>query len=216
MKMHWQTLKSPKFLIGAVVLFFLVLWLVNRSGSASTSSNTVTASGTDPNVLAANTQLALAGISAGQQNNAIAASLAAQQDQDQTAVALATIQAKLSDNANSSQAAIAALGITAQKEIALNSNELTFNTTKLAYDSANYSTAVNAGLQAHLADNQLQAFDLQTLAGHITDVRLHGGQRLAVLTQLINSASPQISGQTGQSGSVTYGVPPLPQTTWNA
>lgn len=215
MKMHWAILKQPKFLIGAVVLFFVVLFLVNRSGGSSTKSTSTTVQGADPNTLAANTQLALAGIAASVENNRTSAAIAAGQDQNQTAIALATIQANENATTTAASAAIAALGINVQRDIAINNNELTFNTTKMAYDNANYSIAVNADLQGHLADNQLQAFDLQTLASHITDVRLHGGQRLAVLQNLINTSAGTINGSAiGQGGSVTHGVPPLPQTTW--
>lgn len=161
MKMNWKYIKNPKFLIGAFVLFFVVLWLVNRSGG-STASGVIQANPA-PTVAQDNT-LALAQIQAAMSGNQIAAAFAANQDNNQTSIALATIAAAAHAGEISATANIAALGIAEQgheaelaaalsnvgiqaqvhaADLQYQTNIATItaavNTAQMAYDSANYT-----------------------------------------------------------------------------
>lgn len=211
MKLKLAILKKPVYLIGGIVLFFLVLWLLNRSGSSSSSGTMVaTTPQADPNVIAAGAAIQQAQIAAGVQVAGINASLAQNQTDADTALKLAAIQATTANSTLEAQTTIATDTLSLQGHTIDSNNQLAFNTAKLAYDNANYSTAVNAALTAHLSDNQTAAFNLQSELSHVTDVRLHGGQRLAVLQNIINTngAASSIGSSSG------FAAPPLPQTNW--
>jgi len=165
MKMDWKTVKKPGFIIGAIVLFFVVLWFVNRSGGGSTGT-IQTSNGVDPNQLAAATQIQLAQIGAGVQVAAINADYAKSQDQGQVALALAQIQAA-SDAQN-----IAAQRDIAEQTIALNAHQMDLqyqesvnsNATALAYEQNSYNYALqtnaqNIAFQENLSQQQLTAYE---------------------------------------------------------
>jgi len=234
MKINWKYLKNPKIIIGAVILFLVVLWMLNRGAGASPSgSNVVTNSGPTDAQVAAQTQLAMAGIAASVANNQTVAGLQAIQEQGDIAIALKTIDANTASQVTAAQQYIAAMGIAAQSHAAdlsyamgVSNNELAFNTAKMAYDSANYSTAVNAGLTAQLSHDQLVAYQTGTLANLASTLKPgQKDQAFAELTYSITGSGgtyntgganpvyvPPSSGMG--SGAITYAPPPLPQTNW--
>jgi hypothetical protein len=198
MKIKWAILKSPKFIIGAIVLFFVVLFLMNRSGSSSTTSST-TVSGTDPNVLAAQTQLAIAQLGANVQTAGINAQEAASADTNQTQIALATIAAAVSNSQTAAQEAIAQQTVAAQVHgldlqyqtaVANNNAQIAAMQTQANYGIA--MSAISANLQAQLSADQLKAFTTSTLANQIPTVSHKRGEQYAALSQLIqqNSGNP--------------------------
>jgi hypothetical protein len=190
MRMNWKILKNPKFIVGGLVLFVVVLWMVNRSGGGG--STVVQAGNSAP----ADNTLALAQIQAAMAGNQTAAAFAAIQDQDQTQIALATIAAAAHAGEISATANIAALGIAEQgheaelaaalssvgiaaqshaADLQYQTNVATITaavqTAQMAYDSANYTVATNAALQVHLSDNQLQAYEFGTAASIIPSLK---------------------------------------------
>ncbi len=235
MKINWKYLKKTPVIIGGIILFFIVLFLLNRGQSSGNTATggVVTSNNAGPSdaAIMANTNLQMAGIAASVENNRTMASLEALSRQGDIAVALKSIDANVALTTTAAQAQIAALGIAAQNHaadlaygVALNNNQLAFNTAKMAYDNANYSTAINAGVMAHISDNQLEAYKVGTLANVIPTLK--SGQRdnafEALLFSTTGSGGSYNAGgsnavyvpPSNATGSVTYAPPPLPQTNW--
>jgi hypothetical protein len=193
MKIHWQFLKKPSVIIGAVILFFIILFMLNRGGSASNGTQVVNAGPSDAAV-AAQTQLAIAQMSSGLQGQAIQADYAKSRDSNDTQLALATIAAAVQGQTLAVQGAIAQQtvaaqvhGLDLQYQTALAQNNFALNYAAEQFNYGLASSAINANLQAHMADLQASSFNLATELDHVKDVRLHGGQRLAVLQNIINT-----------------------------
>lgn len=205
MKIHWQVIKKPSFIIGAIVLFFVLLFFLNRSGASANGSAAVQGPSTDP----AAAQLAMAQIQAGVAGQGISADIAKAQDQDQTAIALATIAAASSAQQTAAQQAIAAQtiavqahGLDLQYQSNIVNNQAQIDAMAINANSVLAQTVVNANLQSHLADLQSSSFNLQAELDHVKDVRLHGGQRLAVLQNIINQNGAVSSGSSQTSFSL--------------
>jgi hypothetical protein len=214
MKINWKYLKNPKIIIGAVILFVIVLWMLNRGASSSTTGSSVVTNGPSDAQIASQTQLAMAGISASVANNQTAASLQAIQEQGDIAIAMKTIDATTAAQTTAAQEAIAAASIGAQTHAmdlsyatSLSNNQLSFSVAKMAYDNANYSTAVNAGLEAHMADVQLAGFEFGSIVSTLPSLGKYGK------TILLNSPLTQ---NVANSNNISYAPPPLPQTNWAA
>jgi hypothetical protein len=164
MKINWQFLKKPSVIIGAIILFFILLFLLNKGSGASGGTQVVNA-GPDPAQVAAQMQLAGMQISAGIQGQAIQADYAKSQDANQTQIALATIAAAANTQSLAVQQAIAAQTISAQThgldlqyQTALANNNFALDYAQQQFNYGLASSAINANLQAHMADNQLDAY----------------------------------------------------------
>lgn len=171
MKINWRYLKKPSVIIGAIVLFFILLFLLNRSASASTSGTTTVSTGPSDAELAAQSQYAIAQLGASVQGQSIQAGLASQQDQDQTQIALATIAAAVSNAQTAAQQAIATQtvdaqvhGLDLQYQTAIANNNAQIKAMQVAAGSTIAQAAINANLQAALSANQLAAFKAQSMA----------------------------------------------------
>jgi hypothetical protein len=193
MKIHWQFLKKPSVIVGAIILFFILLFLLNRGGSSASGGQVVNTGPSDAQV-GAQTQLAMATMSAGLQGQAIQADYAKSQDSNQTQLALATIAAAVQGQSLAVQSAIAQQtvaaqvhGLDLQYQTALANNNFALNYAAQQFNFGLANTAINANLQSHMADLQASSFNLAQELSHVTDVRLHGGQRLAVLQNIINT-----------------------------
>lgn len=193
MKIHWQFLKKPSVMIGAIILFFILLFMLNRGGSSASSGQVVNAGPTDAQV-AAQTQLAMATMGSQLQGQALQVDYNKSVDSNQTQLALATIAAAAQGQSLAVQEAIAAQTIAAQThgldlqyQTALANNNFALNYAQEQFNYGLASSAINANLQAHMADLQASSFNLAQELSHVTDVRLHGGQRLAVLQNIINT-----------------------------
>lgn len=193
MKIHWQFLKKPSVIVGAVILFFILLFLLNRGGSSASSGQTVNAGPSDAQV-AAQSQYAMAQLGASVQGQAISADLSKSADANQTQLALATIAAAANGQSLAVQSVIAQQtvaaqvhGLDLQYQTALANNNFALNYAQQQFNYGIASSAINANLQAHMADLQASSFNLASELNHVNDVRLHGGQRLAVLQNIINT-----------------------------
>lgn len=208
MKINWKIVKKPSFIVGAIVLFFVILWLMNRhaSTSSSTTSGIVTAPTVDPNQLAADTQIQLAEISAGVANAQTAGQVAQINAAGNVQVALAQIAAATQNQQTQVSAAlgsqqIAAQAATDQANIALqahaidattaqnaSNNQFQLDYAKETYDYGLQTQEVNASLQQTLAANQLQAYEF---SGLVSTVQQFGNpaRREALFPQLAQFAS---------------------------
>jgi hypothetical protein len=190
MKLNVKVLKNPKFIIGAIVLFVVVLWMLNRSGGSSATVSASPAPGsTDHTVELAQLQAALG-------NAQLAAGLQATQDTNATQIALAEIAANAGKYNTDASAQIAALGISMQSHEAdlaaqisalgigaqVHAADLQYQTNiatitaatnqaQMAYNYAAYALGTNAALESHIADNQLTAYEFGTIAS------LHGNEQ---------------------------------------
>jgi hypothetical protein len=208
MKIHWQILKKPSVIVGAVILFFIILFVLNRhSGSAAQSQ--VVNQGPDPATVAANAQLAMAQLSAGVQGQAIQADYAKSQDTNSTQIALATIAAAANAQQTAAQEAIAAQtvaaqvhGLDLQYQSNITNNQAQLDAMALQGNFGLASQALSSQLTSHLAELQANSFNLQSELSHVNDVRLHGGQRLAVLQNIINQNGAVASGSSQMTISV--------------
>lgn len=228
MKINWAYLKKPSVLIGAVVLFFILLFLLNKGGGASagTSGTTVVNSGPSDAQVAASTQLALAQLSAGVQNNALSIDYAKSQDANDTQLALAQVAAALQTQnltvqQNIANETIAANvhGMDLQYQGLVNQNATALAQAQAQYNYGLASQAVNANLQQNLAtisanttvtlsQQQLQAYEFGTLASTIPTLK--SGKRdnaFALLTTATYGTDPNTAaaimapnGGSGQSG----------------
>jgi len=217
MKIHWQFLKKPSVIIGAIILFFILLFLMNRGGgSASTGTSTVTTGPSDAQV-ASSTQLALAQISAGLQGQAISVDYAKSQDANQTQLALATIAAAADTQGLAVQKAIADQTIAAQVhgldlQYMTNSNN---NATQLAALQSGYNfnlatTAINANLTEQLSQDQLKAFETQSLVSGIQYIKHDKDEALQAIIASVTGAGtnyhginiPPSSGNAGTTSTI--------------
>lgn len=171
MKIRWAFLKKPSVLIGAVVLFFVLLFLLNRSGGTASSGQQVVNTGPSDAQLAANTQLAMAQISAGLQGSAIQEDFAKSQDNNQTALALAAVQATLAQQQTVAQENIAnetiaanVHGMDLQYQGLVDQNATALAAAQAQYNYGLSSQAITANTQLQLGQQQLQAFEIGTAA----------------------------------------------------
>ena len=169
MKINWAYLKKPSVLIGAVVLFFVLLFLLNRSGGASASGQTVVNSGPTDAQITQETQMAMAQLSAGLQQQAIAVDYAKSQDTNATQLGLATIAAAANTQSLAVQQEIADRTVNAQ----VHGLDLQYqglvdqNATALAAAQAQYnyglaSQAINANVTTTLSQQQLEAYAISS------------------------------------------------------
>lgn len=177
MKVNWAYLKKPSVIIGAVILFFILLFLMNRSGSGASSQTVVSSGPTDAQV-AQQTQLAMAQMSAGLQGQAIAIDYAKSQDANATGLAIAQIQATLSGQSLQVQQDIATQTVAAQVHgldlqyatgLAQNSFALDYAQQQFSYGIA--SQAITANEQMKMSEDQLAAFKFSTLASIIPTLK---------------------------------------------
>jgi hypothetical protein len=169
MKINWAFLKKPSVIVGAVILFFIILFMLNK-GTGSSSSQVVNTGPTDAQV-ASQTQLALAQISAGLQGQAIQVDFAKSQDQNATALALATMQTTLGVDQLAAQQAIAdrtidaqvhGLDLQYQTSRDTNAFNLAFTGQQFQYGLA--SQTLMANQQLAMGQQQLQAFQFSQIA----------------------------------------------------
>ena len=182
MKINWSYLKKPSVIIGGIVLFFVLLFLLNRSSSTSAAVTQTGATGPSDAQVAAQTQLALAQLSAGIQTAAISEDYAKSQDTNASNLALAQVAAALQTQQ------IAASQETSDRSIDANVHGMDLqyqglvnqNATALAAAQAQYayglaSQAINANTTIQLSQQQLEAYKTMTgaqlvssLVGHNT------------------------------------------------
>jgi hypothetical protein len=171
MKVNWAYLKKPSVIIGAVVLFFILLFLLNRNGGSASSGQTVVNTGPTDAQAAAQTQLALAQISAGLQGQAIQLDYAKSQDANDTQLALATIAAAAQNQSLAVQQEIANRTIDAQTHgldlqyqtaVANNNFALDYAQQQFAYGIA--SQSITANTQMQMSADQLRALQMSTNA----------------------------------------------------
>lgn len=172
MKINWAIVKKPSVLIGIVVLFFVLLFMLNRGGSASAAgSSTVTNTGPTDAQVAAQTQLALAQINAGLSNAAIQEHYAETQDNNRTGLAVAQIQAVLAQSQTQAQRDIANETIAAQVhgmdlqfQGLVNQNATALEQAKAQYAYGLASQAINANTTVQLSAQQLEAYKFNSIA----------------------------------------------------
>lgn len=224
MKMNWKVLKEPKFIIGGIVLFFVVLYMLNKSGS--TSSGTVTAAPAPP----VDNTIPLAQISASVANNQTAAALQAIQNQDATQIALATVGANSSDYQANLAATIAAAGITEQgyeanlaaqisqagiaaqshaADLQYETNLATINATvniaQIGAAVSTYAIGQNTALQTALAADQVQAMKTSEIIGVLPQLGQYG--KYALLNSNIAGGNGNINPPaTNNNSSFPFGA----------
>lgn len=173
MEKVWAGIKSHPYLIGGAVVLIILVYYLYTSGSSATASSVESSTTTDPNADA----LAAAQLQAQVQNNAITASSAEQNNQDQITMQTNTLAANLgADQINSSlQATI--FGDQTSQNIALGQVQgqvdLAQIQTQGQTDIANIeassvaqqlaATVSIAGLQAGVSNNEI------TTAGNVAD-----------------------------------------------
>lgn len=220
MKVNWAYLKKPSVLIGAVVLFFILLFLLNRSGGSASSGQTVVNQGPSDAQVAAQTQLALATISAGLQGQAIQVDYAKSQNSNETQIALATMAAALQTQDTAAQRDIAAQtvaaqvhGLDLQYQTALANNNFALDYAQQQFNYGIATTAINANLQAGLSKDQLTAYGFNVAGGAIASAK--SGDRDQLTAQLIASMTGAgVNYEPGNRGSVY--VPPAGGSTANS
>jgi phage gp37-like protein len=181
MKVKWAYLKKPSVIIGAVILFFILLFMLNKgSGSGSSSGQTVVNQGPSDAQVASSTQLALAQISAGLQGQAIQVDYAKSQDNNATALAVAQMQAVLQGQSLVVQRDIASQTVAAQTHGLdlqymglVNQNQTAINLAHEQYSYGLASQAINANTTIQLSQDQLAAYQkmmdvnlVTSLVGH--------------------------------------------------
>jgi hypothetical protein len=190
MKINWAYLKKPSVLIGAVILFFILLFMLNKGGgSGASSGQTVVNSGPTDAQVAAQTQLAMAQIGAGVQSAALQIDYAKSQDQNATALAVAQIQGTLQGQSLQVQREIAAQtvaaqvhGLDLQYQTAVANNSFALDYAQQQFTYGLTSQAINAGLQQNLAtlsantqlqmsQDQLEAYKFGTLTSAIGNLK---------------------------------------------
>jgi hypothetical protein len=201
MKVNWSYLKKPSVIIGAIVLFFVILFLMNRSASSATT--TAVSTGPSDAQVAAQTQLAMAQIGAGVQGQSFQVDYAKAQDANQTSIALATIAAA-SDAANTAaQQAIASQTVAAQvhgldlqyqTSIANNNAQIAAMQVQANYGLA--SAAINANTTIQLSADQLKAYGYGAITQAIGSAK--AGDRDQLTAAFIGAMSGQ---------GVSYGIP---------
>lgn len=171
MKFSLQYVKQNPVMFGAIFLVFgvFVWFLLNHNANSQAATSTqVYDPASDPNVIAAQTQYAMASLSAGVANQQTAAALAATQDNNQTQVqettiaaqvALAQTQADANTAALQTQASLDALHAQLNANVQMNedNNNAQIGYATLAYDNATQMSAINAALQENITSQTLQA-----------------------------------------------------------
>lgn len=169
MKIHWQYLKKPSVLIGIVVLFFVLLFLLNRSGGASAANTQTVSTGPSPAEIQAQSQMALAQLSAGLQQEAIQVDYAKSQDANATELGLAQIAAASQTQSLTVQQEIAdrtvdaqTHGLDLQYQSLVNQNRTALAAAQDQYNYGLASQAITANTQLQMGAQQLQAMKMST------------------------------------------------------
>lgn len=177
MKINWKFMKKPSVIIGAIVLFFILLFLLNRGGSSSSSGQTVVNTGPSDAQVNAQTQLAMAQISAGLQGSAIQLDYAKSQNANETGLALAQIAAAVQGQQTAAQEAIAAQtvaaqvhGLDLQYQTGVQNNQFALNYANAQFGYGLASQAITANTQLEMSRDQLLAYKMQTDAGLVTSL----------------------------------------------
>lgn len=180
--------RKPMLFVGIVLVFGILFWFMLNRGSAQTS--TVITNGKSDAQIAAETQLAMAGMSAQIQNNQVAAQLAAIGQQGDIAIALAKLDQVNKTNELQVQREIAAAGIAAQlhaMDIAyqqsVNNNAFQLDYATLAFDASIASQRISA-----------QAMTTSMLASMVPSLKK--GKQVRAFDNLLLLLS---SGNTGQT-----------------
>lgn len=177
--------KQHPVMFGAIFLVFgLFLWLLLNKGAsgAAQSSTTVTAAPVDPNMVAAQVQLAGMQIDAQTQTNLAQLSLQANHDNNdaQTTLAgmalaaqMAQIQSDHDLNNSQIEASVQALTLqlNSNLQITHDNNQFMIDYAKDAADAANTSLLINANLQQVLSAQQLEAMKFGTMASIIPSLK---------------------------------------------
>jgi hypothetical protein len=187
MKINWAYLKKPSVIIGAVILFFVLLFMLNRGGAKAASQTVVNQGPTDAQVTA-QTQLAIAQIGAGLQGQALQLDFAKSQDANATQLAEAQIAATLSGQSLQVQRDIATQtvaaqvhGLDLQYQTAVANNQFALNYAQQQYNYGIATTAINANLQAHIVDTSA------SLQEHLADVSAYSANFQTVVNAFQNN-----------------------------
>lgn len=227
MKINWAYLKKPSVIIGAVVLFFVLLFLLNRSGSGSASGQTVVTTGPSDAQVAAQTQMAMAQLSAGLQGQAIAVDYAKAQDANATSLALAQVAAAANTQSLTVQQEIADRTVDAQVhgldltyQGLVNQNATALAAAQAQYDYGLQSQALNANLTTTLSAQQLDAYKFATEASIIPTLKsgkrdnafalfatVNANPSAATTTTAVTIMAP--NGSSGQSNSIPAFISPV-------
>ena len=171
MKINWAYLKKPSVLIGAVILFFILLFLLNKGGSSSSSGQTVVTTGPSDAQVAAQTQMAMAQLSAGLQGQALAIDYEKAHDANATQLALAQLaltgqNQSLAVQQSIAQQTIAAQthGLDLQYQTALANNNFALDYAQQQFTYGLASQTITANLQAEMSAQQFAAFKFGTIA----------------------------------------------------
>lgn len=201
MKINWAYIKKPSVLIGIVVLFFVLLFMLNRGAKAAPTSSTVAGStGPTDAQVAAQTQLALAQLSAGVSTAALNEHFAEVQDNNTTGLAIAQIQAALTTNQTQAQRDIAAETIAAnvhgmdlQFQGLVNQNATAVEMAHEQYTYGLASQAINANTTIELSKDQLAAYKYN-IASSLVAGAAHDG--------VSGDAGPALQAFLGASSSI--------------
>lgn len=168
MKVNWAYLKKPSVIIGAIVLFFVLLFLLNK-GHGSASGQTVVNSGPTDAQAAMAQQTAMAQLSAGLQQQALQLDYAKSADANQTSLALAQIAAASQGQSLAIQQEIAdrtvdaqTHGLDLQYQTALANNNFALDYAQQQFAFGLGSQAITANTQLQLSHDQLLAFQKST------------------------------------------------------
>jgi hypothetical protein len=218
MKVKWAYLKKPSVIIGAVVLFFILLFMLNRSGgsSAGAGSTEVVNSGPSDAQVASQTQLAMAQISAGLQGQAIQVDYAKAQDANATQLGLAQIAAAVNNQSLTVQQSIADRTIDAQShgmdlqyQGLVNQNATALAAAQAQYAYGLQSQAITANTQLELSDQQLKAYTLSTFANTIGTLKTKNRdeayrEMLGAYSGLSFNGNGSIAGQSATVSTALY------------
>lgn len=209
MKVKWSYLKKPSVIIGAVVLFFILLFMLNKGGSASKSTQVVNTGPSDAQV-AAQTQMGMAQLSAGLQGQALQVDYAKAQDSNATQIALATMAAALQGQSLAVQRDIAAQTVAAQVhgldlnyQTSLANNDFALKYAQEQYDYGITSQAINANTTLQLSAQQLQAFKLSTDAMLVTSLVGHNHYSSIALPAFFSAQNGSGTANYSQVGTVS-------------
>jgi hypothetical protein len=191
-KFNAKLFKKPSFIIGGIVLFFIVLWMINRGSSANAAATGST--GPSENLqlaqLQAATSLQAGQIAAGVQIAGINADYAKSQDANSVALAVAQLQAGYQNNALAVQKALGEETIAAQVhnmdlnyQQSVNANNFALAYAAQAYNYSLTTNQQNIAFQENITAQNIGYNEFNTTA----DIIAHFGnpaRREALLPEL--------------------------------
>lgn len=200
-KFSFSYVKQHPVMFGVIVIVFgLIVYLLLNRGSGGGGGDVVYQSaGTDPAKLAAETQIAIASIQAGAQNQAGAIQLAALDRQIQGEVSIAAMQAQIAAASLGAEERLGVLGINASLE----QSRLDAATARaLQADALNFQLGYQANqnnMTLALSQQQADAFKLSSLLAIIPTLKKKNRDESLAFIASASMGVPQPSNTSGQA-----------------